>query len=166
MSNRIFVVDTSYLLELYKIGGDWKEQSHITIKRKFGEEQEIGSQFYFPIPVLFEFANHIADADNRYKFIQYFEGLIHQCLDDDLPFFITPCSNAESINDFILDLRIIINRFNKEFVYQQLDLADSSIIAEAIRLKKQYKLSCEIHIWTKHQKLKAYEPDTEPHAFV
>ena len=166
MSQRIFVVDTGYLLELYKIGGDWKEESHTAIKQKFGEEQRAGSQFYFPIPVLFEFANHIADANNRHKFIQYFEGLIKQCLEDDMPYFITPCSNAESIHDFILDLRIIMNRFNDEFVYQQLDLADSSIIAEATRLKEKYKLSCFVHIWTKHTKLKGYEPDTESNAFV
>ena len=157
MSNRIFVVDTSYLLELFKVGSrtkkDWNEESHKIIKQKFGEEQQAGSQFYFPIPVLFELANHIADADNRHIIVEYFMGLINQCLDDDIPFFITPCSNADSIKYFILDLILIINRFNNEFVYQELGLTDTSIIAEATRLKEKYKLSCTVHIWTKHQRL-------------
>lgn len=170
MSERIFVVDTSYLLELFKVGSrtkkDWNEKSHNTIKKKFGEEEDAGSRFYFPIPVLFELANHIADADNKHILVNIFMGLIDQCLDDDIPFFITPCSNANSIKDFILDLKIIMDHFNDEFVYQELGLTDTSIIAEATRLKEKYLLSCKVHIWTKHQKLKALEPDTEKNAFV
>jgi len=167
MSQRIFVIDTSYLLELFKVGKDWEKKAHARIKQKFAEEQKAGSQFYFPIPVLFEFANHIADAKNRSIVIKNFNGLIEQCLDDDLPFFITPCSNAESVSDFIKDLCLVINRFSSEFVQQQLGLTDVSIITEYERLKKQHKLSnCKIHIWTRHQALKAREQDPELKPFV
>ncbi|MDQ7091858.1 MAG: hypothetical protein Q9M50_14675 [Methylococcales bacterium] len=167
MSQRMFVIDTSYLLELFKVGKDWDEDAHTKIKEKFSEEQQAGSQFYFPIPVLFEFANHIADAKNRSTVIKNFNGLIEQCLDDELPFFITPCSNADSVSDFIKDLCRVINRFSDEFVQQQLGLTDVSIITECEHLKKQYKVSnCKIHIWTRHQALKAREQDSELNAFV
>lgn len=166
MSNRIFVVDTSYLLELFKIGGDWEEQAHQIIKQKFDDEQQAGSQFYFPIPVLFELANHIADASNRQQVIKSFMGLIDNCLDDDIPYFITPCSNADSIKEFIQDLCLIINRFSDEFVSQKLGLTDVSIISEAERLKERYKLSCKVHIWTRHNSLNARQPDEEQNPFV
>ncbi len=167
MSQRMFVIDTSYLLELFKVGQDWEEEAHTRITQKFAEEQESGSSFYFPIPVLFEFANHIADAKNRLIVIKNFNNLIEQCLDEDLSFFITPCSNADSISDFIKDLCLVIDRFSDEFVQQQLGLTDVSIITECERLKKQHQLSnCKIHIWTRHKKLKAREPDVELKPFV
>lgn len=61
----------------------------------------------------------------------------------------------------------VINRFSDEFVQQKLGLTDTSIITECERLKKQHKLSgCKIHIWTRHQALKAREPDVELKPFV
>jgi len=166
MNKKIFVVDTSYLLELFKIGKDWEEIAHHAIMAKFDTEQLNNSQFYFPIPVLFELANHIADAHNKQQAIKSFKDLIDNFLDEDMPFFITPCSNAESIKDFIQDLYLTITRFNNEFATQQLGLTDVSIISEAERLAKKYKLSATVHIWTRHKKLKAKEPHSEQNAFV
>lgn len=167
MSVRIFVVDTSYLLELYRVGKDFKEDAHFAIKNKFEIENKSNSHFYFPIPVLFEFANHIADAGNRNQVISYLNDLIKMCLDDDIPYFITPCSNAESVKEFIQDLSKIINRFSAEFVQQRLGLTDASIISEAECLAEKYSLAkCKVHIWTTHEALKAREPEPEINPYL
>lgn len=159
MSKRIFVIDTSYLLELYKVGKDWKQENHEIVLNGFNEENGKGSSFYFPIPVLFEFANHIADASNRQIIIKSFKKLIDACLDEDTSYFITPCSSAESVKGFIQDLCNIMDTFKDEFVYQGLGLTDASIISEANRLQNQYK-SCEVYIWTLHKALKAHSPNS------
>ncbi len=172
------VVDTSYLLERCKIAGKktqkcWTEEGHKEVTKKFNEEEKLGSRFYFPIPVLFEFANHINDANNKQQVLHHLMEIIEKTQEDDSFWFITPCSNAEDMNQFMEDLIKIINNFSDEFVQQKLSLTNVSIITEAKRLKdnftkQRYKKQCEykVHIWTTNEILKSYEPDTELNPFI
>jgi len=171
------VVDTSYLLEFYKIGGKetrkcWSEEGHKRVKEKFDEEDKLESRFYFPIPVLFEFANHINDANNKQKVLKCLMELIEKC--QTLPnYTITPCSDAEDMESFMVDLIEIVNKFTNEFNQKPLSLTNVSIIAEVQRLEKFFKNNkrmqknnLKIHIWTKNRALKGKEPDEEENPFV
>lgn len=57
----IIVLDTSYLLELYKVDGNYQTEAHNAIVQKFRQAIESKWQFFVPVAVLFELANHIAD---------------------------------------------------------------------------------------------------------
>jgi len=52
----IYVVDTSYLLELFRVPKDSTDESHAKVKSKFSEANERGDRLYVPLPVLFPYS--------------------------------------------------------------------------------------------------------------
>lgn len=169
---RIFVVDTSYLLELYRVDGCYKEEAHLSVLNKFKEN--IGSgRFFVPSSVLFEVANHIADVHdfNRRKTLAIkLQADIKESIAEQQPWVITHASDAQTINELLSALNESVGRFAEEFSEQKLGLTDTTVILEAERLRKKFVSDSlrnyQIHIWTRHQQIKAREPDTEESQFV
>jgi len=162
LSPRVLVIDTSYLLELYKVPHYSEPKAHAEIKKRFAKAVEAGSRRYVPFPVIFEVANHIVDGREegaRIKLAQLFVEHVLQSFERASPFIITPALDAEN-------LKMLLERFAGEFAPQRVGLTDTSIIEEAQRLKQKYGDSYKVHIWTKDRRLKAREPDTEPDPFV
>lgn len=75
MKRPVYVVDTSYLVEYYKVDGHYKDYSHQQIWQRFNIAITNKNTIYIPVPVIFELANHIAhvkNGDNRQHLAQQF----------------------------------------------------------------------------------------------
>lgn len=170
---QIYVIDTSYFLELYRVDGDSSEEAHLSVKRKFSEKIENSAQFFVPVAVLFELANHIADikdSTRRKALAEQLRRDIDSSIKEQTPWTITHSSGAESIHELLAALNESASRFAYEFAAQKLGLTDTTVILEAERLRKKHVSDTlrnyQIHIWTRHNELKAREPDVEESPFV
>lgn len=169
---RLYVLDTSYLLEFFEVNADSTPDGVQEIKKRFSDCVNNNHRMFVPLPVLFELANHIADVKNgesRNKLANKLKVAISSSLSDAIPWTITLLGEPKLIEELTKSLDTMTNRFADEFVTQKLGLTDTVIIAEAERLKEKnvsssLKKYC-VHIWTRHKTLKAYEPDPEPNPF-
>ncbi|MFZ2725457.1 MAG: hypothetical protein WAX77_04320 [Methylococcaceae bacterium] len=158
------VIDTTVLLELYKIdrkgnkaGTYYTEKTHQEVTKLFDEADEKDYRFYFPIPVLFEFASHIADSSNRQEKSKCLIGLVEDCQNDDF-YQIVPCSDANTVDNLIKDLIFSINRFDSDFLsYSKITLTNVSIITQVELLiddiKKNKRTSHKVEVWTTNQSI-------------
>jgi hypothetical protein len=169
MEIRIYVLDTSYLLELFRVPGDSTEEYHRQAKQQFKDALEKRFLFYVPIPVLFELANHIADVrdfSHRKALATDLRDTVSSCLEKASPWVITPLGEPGSIAALMSALDKIAGHFADEFSNEGLGLTDTAVILEARRIRKKYSSSSVkqyfVHIWTQHAALKAHEPDREP----
>lgn len=161
------VVDTSYLLEFFRVPIRSEEAYFDPIKNKFITAEKNKSRLYFTIPVLFELANHIAhvvDGNARTKLANNFCKTIADGTNDEYVFInIVPCTQYAIANEFSHNLQNFTQHFAKDFVHQKLGFTDAAIVLEAERLKNDRN---NVHIWTLDNSLKAYEPDNEADPFV
>lgn len=158
----VLVIDTSYLLELYKVPDYFDPTAHLAVKDRFARALAGPSRFYVPFPAVFEVANHIVDGREgsaRAALAQRFVADILTSYEQAKPFIVTPAVDEES-------LKTLLRVFSNEFAVQRIGLTDASIIAEARRLKTKYGKEAHVHIWTKDVRLKAHEPDQEVDPFV
>ena len=162
MSISVFIIDTSYLLELFKVPGHSNVQSNREVKERFENAVKNNSRLYVPLPCIYELANHIAhvdDGNERQRLANVLYETIESSIQDGIPWNITPSTGLE-------ELPKIFQIFASEYVLQKISMTDTSIIQEAERLKKKYKGSdFRVHIWTKEISIKAYEPDKEANPF-
>lgn len=168
MIKRFYVVDTGYLVELFKVDGHYNNDSHQIIAEKFNfvANQE-GSRVYIPISVLFELANHIAHINNgsyRIKLASKLAIIVKKCVEEKekTSWIIEPCQELESVEQ----LSETLFKFSNEYSAQGLGLTDTSVLLIAQELRKKYNQNYSVHIWTRDQSLKVLEPDTEQNAFV
>lgn len=167
MKKPVYVVDTSYLVEYYKVDGHYKEDSHKEIWQRFNVAISNKNTLYIPVPVIFELANHIAHIKNgiyRQKLAEQFVFDIQNSLTKDSPFNLVPCKDFESIEELAKNLV----EFSNHYAKQGLGLTDTAVYLQAEQLAESYKRlkNYRIHIWTRDTALKALEPDTEPNPFV
>ena len=166
MINHFYVVDTGYLVELFKVDGHYNDASHEIIAEKFkvvAEQQN--TRVYVPISVLFELANHIAHVNNgdcRIKLATKLSVIVKECVEDENPWIIEPCEEFGSVEQ----LSETLLKFSTKYSAQGLGLTDTSVLLIAQALNQKYKEGYQIHIWTCDHALKALEPDTEKNAFV
>lgn len=161
VSPRIYVSDTSYLLELFGVP-DYSEPSAIAeIKRRFSEAVSAGHEIYVPLPCLFELGNHIMDIRDgrlrREKTISLCESL-QMSQDRGRPWTLSPGPSVERILPLFQD-------FAKNWVNSNLSLVDFFTVHEAMH-QKQRRRQYQVHIWTRDQALKAREPDAESNPFL
>ena len=154
----VFVIDTSYLLELFSVPGFSEESAVLEVKKRHEAAIEMTSRLYVPLPCIFELGNHIADVPDGNCRKQRGEALLEtvkSSVEINNPWIITPATGIEFFPR-------LCDALVKKYISQQIGLTDTSIIEEANRLKKKYRKSnLKVHIWTKDTTLKAYEPDTE-----
>jgi len=58
----IFVIDTSYLLELFEVPKSSDPQAVTEVRKRYAEAVEGSARLFVPLPCLLELANHIADV--------------------------------------------------------------------------------------------------------
>lgn len=166
----IYVVDTSYLLELFKVDGNYSDDSAEEIKKRFQQAAEAGDLFIVPLPCLYELGNHIADVRDggrRRDIAHKVLPVIKQCVKENRPWTIVPSTDIGSLS-------ILWEQFTRTYIYYtksddsaSIGLVDSSLIFEAQRLKIEYKKKIsKVHIWTRDSALKSHEPDSETNPFV
>jgi hypothetical protein len=162
MNPTVLVIDTSYLLELYKVPSYFSQEAHHEVRVRFERAVKSKSRLYVPFPAIFEVANHIVDGRDgraRVALAQRFVEDVLQSFERTTPFVITPAINEEN-------LKTLLRVFSGELAQERVGLTDGSMIEEARRLKEKYGMHARVHIWTKDQRLKAREPDQEPAPFV
>lgn len=161
------VVDTGYLLELFRVPKRFNESDAQEIKRRFQAAKDQGAKLYIPVPVLFELANHIAHVENGYERIGLaikFSETVKNGIDPKETFLnVIPCEAYSVASELSNNLEVFVQRFADEFVRQGLGFTDSAVILEAKGLKHGHN---KVHIWTTDEPLKPYEPDAEPDSFV
>lgn len=164
MNNYVFIIDTSYLLELFKVPGKFNAAAALAIKEKFKEAATNNARFIVPFPCIFELANHIAHvADGGQR--QALSGALFQAvkssLDNAEPWIIPPQKEQNEL------LQSLCKIFHEETCCSGCGLTDTFIIEEARHWKKKHNQSgYYIHIWSTDRNLKAFEPDHEKNPFI
>ena len=162
--SRVYVIDTSYLLELFAVPGDSTEKDIDEIRSRIAAAAKSGARLYVTVPTIYELANHIADVSDgnaRRSLAEQVRDTVRSSLDQGTPWTIIPSQQLDTFRNLIVS-------FIDNHVIQGIGLSDSTLIDEARRLKDTtYRgPGWRVHIWTKDRKLKAYEPDKEPDAYL
>jgi hypothetical protein len=162
---RVYIVDTSYLLEVYAVPGFSAGQAVEEVRKRFESATREGSRLFVPTGCLFELCNHVADVRDgktRSRLARKIADDVDASLSEHhFPWRIAPV-------DAHRELRLQIRRFAKEYVVQRIGLTDTQVVEVAASQKRRYGrgLGYFVHIWTRDKTLKALEPDPEPRAFV
>lgn len=164
MSSTIYVVDTSYLLELFECEGFCHPKAVIEVRKRFQREASRGARFFVPLPCIFELGNHIADVKHntkRTKLAQLLLNTVKGSLEKRVPWCITPTGKPEEILPELMD------RFVHLAGKRKVGLVDTFTLTEAERLKVRHSgAKSKVHVWTNDSALKDHEPDTEADAFL
>lgn len=166
---RILVIDTSYLLELYKVPGFYEDAAHREVRARFGRAVQEGWLLFVPLPCVLEVANHIADCHagpRRVELMQRFIDDIQTSRAEAKPWVVTP-ANMEVLEQLVESLPDELARTGRK--QKGFGLTDAYTAHEADRLKVQEKergTNRCVHIWTRDNPLKSREPDSEPDPFV
>jgi hypothetical protein len=163
----IYVIDTSYLLEIYRVPGHSSEAFYKAIAIRLRQAIEADARLYAPFPVIFELANHIAHVANGARRISLAEKLsndIRSSAETGIPWVIAPGPNKSVLLE-LSGLLEWIEDFEIAYAAQGLGLSDLAVTKQADALAHRHP-EFAVHIWTTDKSLKAREPQTEPHAFV
>ncbi len=162
--SRVYVIDTSYLLELFAVPGHSTKESRDEIKSRIAAAAQSGARLYVTVPSIYELANHISHVSNgnaRRSLAEQVRNTVLSSLDAGTPWTIIPSQQPDIFKN-------LIESFVDNHVIQGIDLSDSTLIDEARRLKRERYggPGWRVHIWTKDKNLKALEPDNEPGAYL
>ena len=162
-SSQVYVIDTSYLLELFAVPGHSTKEATDEIRSRFATAVENKARFYVTVPSIYELANHIShvsDGNKRRSLAERVRDTVLLSLNQGTPWTIIPSQQLDTFKNLIVS-------FVDNHISQSIDLSDSTLIDEARRLKRDtyQRRGSPVHIWTKDRKLKAYEPDKEPNAY-
>jgi hypothetical protein len=164
MSATIYVIDTSYLLELFGCGRDSNKMASDEVRKRFKLANAAGGRFYVPLPCLFELGDHIADVKHgelREKLVNQLVSTVQTSLESSKPWTITPTGSPETV------LPKLLERFAPAAIKQNIGLVDVFTWDEAARLKaKLAEVKARVHIWTNDRNLKGKEPDTETNPYL
>ena len=162
--SRVYVIDTSYLLELFAVPAHYTQEARDEIRSRIAAAAKSGARLYVTVPSIYELANHIShvsDGNARRSLAEQVRDTVLSSLGEGAPWTIIPSQQLDTFRNLIVS-------FVENHVIQGIDLSDSTLIDEARRLKDTtYRgPSWRVHIWTKDKNLKALEPDNEPRAYL
>lgn len=164
MSTTLFVIDTSYLDELFGCGRKSNPVASVAVKDRFKQANKSGGRFFVPLPCLFELGDHIADVAHdelRKKLADKLLDTVKSSLSGGKPWTITPTGPPEDV------LLKLLERFAPAAAKQKIGLVDTFTWQESIRLKEALSRhkAC-VHIWTNDRNLKGKEPDKEHNPYL
>ena len=133
------ILDTSWLLELYRVPRYFKESRTLPVRTKTAELVESGDELFVTVPVLFEVASHITHVRDGRRRRTLAEGLrddISSSLDRDSPWTITTVGS-----DILLRSGDVMQLAEKFLVSSgpNYPFADISIIDLATELRRSGK---------------------------
>ena len=142
---RVYVIDTSYLLELFAVPGHSTKEARDEIRSRIAAAAKSGARLYVTVPSIYELANHISQVPNgniRLSLAEQIRDTVLSSLDQGTPWTIIPSQQPDIFKN-------LIGTFVKNHVLQQIGLSDSTLIDEARRLKDTtYRgPSWRVHIW-------------------
>ncbi len=167
ITKKIYVIDTSYLTELFHVPGYSEPAAVREIKKRVGKALVAEYLLVVPGPCLFQLADHInEDRENdtsRKKLCHEVLKSVRLSMKNNKPWMITPSGEKEFQEQILQAFEV----FAQTYTDRNVDLTDSFIVEEARRLKNKYAgLNYLVHIWTRDRALKELEPDSEPDSFV
>lgn len=59
----LIVVDTGYWLKLFKVPGKFNQNAHKEVIKRFKQAIKQNASLYWPLPSVYETANHIAQVE-------------------------------------------------------------------------------------------------------
>lgn len=156
---RVFVVETSYLCELYRVPGFSSQDFSELLRDKWSQEYEKGGRFRVPVGCLYQLCDHIADVPNgsrRRELAVMVATDVESSVASAIPWLIAPSYGVDQLASFV-------HAFASNAGHLKLGLTNSQVVEIARRLKRKYGRAGDyrVHIWTRNQNLKAYEPDDE-----
>lgn len=164
MSAIIYVIDTSYLVELVGCGRASNKVASDEVRKRFKQANTAGGRFFVPLPCLFELGDHVADVKHdelRDKLVKELVSTVKSSLEFCKPWAITPTGSPETV------LPKLMERFAPAAIKQSIGLVDAFTWDEALRLKSKFaEYKGIVHIWTNDRDLKGKEPDTEARPFL
>lgn len=164
MSVAVYVIDTSYLVELFGCGRSSNRTASAAVRGRFQAANRGGGRFFVPLPCLFELGDHIADVAHdelRQQLADRLLNTVRDSLNTSRPWTITPTGPPEEI------LPSLLARFVPLAANQRIGLVDTFTLNEALRLKEKLEgYKARIHIWTNDRNLKGHEPDAEVEPFL
>ena len=160
----VYVIDTSYLCELFAVPHYSTKKDIVEVKRRFKEAIKAGRRLYVSLPAIFELAGHIADVPDgglRRKLSEELRDTVVSSICENFPWNLVPALEMNTVEE-------LINGFVDHSREKGMSLVDTTLIDEAARLSQTtYRgQAWRVHIWTKDKRLKAREPDNEPDAFL
>lgn len=163
-SEAAYVIDTSYLLELYAIPGKSTPDAVSEIRKRLLSAATSRSPFYVTVPSIYELAKHIVripDGNQRRRYAVHVKNDVLSSLAEGTPWTVIPSRQLDTLGQ-------LVSSFVENHIHDGIDLADGTLIDEARRLRQErYKgPGCHVHIWTKDRNLKAREPDRERNAYL
>lgn len=164
---KAYVLDTSYLLEIYRVPGHSSDAFYNAIKTRLRRALQADARLYAPFPVIFELANHIAhvrDGARRISLARKLSDDIRNSAYGGVPWIIAPTPDQSVLLE-LSSLLEWIKDFESEYAAQGLGLSDLAVTKQADYLARRYP-EFAVHIWTTDRSLKAREPQPEPDAFV
>jgi len=164
MGTPVYVIDTSYLCELFAVPHYSTKEAISEVRKRFAVAVEAGTILYVSLPAIFELAGHIADVPDgreRRKLSKKLRDTVVSSIREGFPWILLPPLDKGTIER-------LINGFVDHSREKGMSLVDTTLIGEAKRLRQTtYRdPACRVHIWTKDKRLKAHEPDSEPDAFL
>lgn len=163
MSVTIYVIDTSYLLELFGCPHVSNASASTKVRALFKSANASGARFFVPLPCLFELGNHIADVkkdDLRSQLVNRLVEAVEGSLSENKPWTITPTGPPDSV------LPSLMQKYAPMAGQKKIGLVDSFTLMEALRLKESLKsYKARVHIWTNDRMLKSCEPDPEDNPY-
>ncbi len=159
----VYVVDTSYLCELFAVPHYSTKKDIVEVRRRFEEAVKTGTRLYVSLPAIFELAGYIADVPDgglRRKLSMKLRDTVVSSIREGLPWNLLPALDMSTVER-------LINGFVDHSREKGMSLVDTTLIDEADRLRQTTysDQTWRVHIWTKDKRLKAREPDDEPNAF-
>jgi predicted nucleic acid-binding protein len=164
---RAYVLDTSYLLEIYRVPGHSDVACYRAIKPRLRAAIKADARLYVPFPVIFELANHIAhvaDGGRRISLAKKLSDDISKSAQEGIPWIIAPVAEQSVLLE-LSGLLEWIEDFERNYATQGLGLSDLAVTKQANSLASRHP-HLAVHIWTTDHSLKAQEPQAEPDAFV
>ncbi len=162
MTKRIYVVDTGYLCELFKVPGVSTPKATKEVRRRFKAAITNHDGLFVPFTCICELGNHIAQAPDgrvRRKLVLRLLETVKSSINEGVPWTIIPSEGIATIIPYCLEFA--------SYCEIGIGLTDTLVIQESIRLNKKLSgFDYKIHIWTKDTTLKSYEPEPEVDAFL
>ena len=159
----VYVIDTSYLLELFAVPGRSTKEAVDEIRSRVADAIARSARLYVTVPSIYELANHISHVPNgnvRLSLAKQLRDDVLSSLEEGVPWTIVPSQRLDAFKKLVVS-------FVDNHIIEGIDLSDSTLIDEAHRLKNNtYRKPWRVHIWTKDKTLKAREPDSEPRAYL
>ena len=149
----IAILDTSWLLELYRVPGYCNASRFPCVQRKTGDVIDARGELFVTVPVLFEVANHVThvrDGSRRRLLNERFRGDVEQSIDEFSPWTIVAAGKDVLLRSE--DLIRLADRFLQSSG-ENYSFADISIIDHAATLQGKNRT---VEILTFDKQLAAY----------